>query len=260
MKRPASFALAGASVIAATIGLGPAFAQEELTEAEAFVLSNIIHIVLHEAGHAVVDQFALPVIGQEEDAADSFATFEVIAAYEDHVDILLDAAEAMIIMHELDEAAGVPFDYFGVHDLDIQRGLRIVCHAVGLDPEQYEQAARWIEMDQEQRAACETEAEIAVESWDVLLEPYLRDAAAPADGLRVVLERTELPPMRAFLAETGVLDELASYLGETFVWPRPPVLIAADCGEANAFYDLDRAEIVMCYEFVDELFTLAGHR
>lgn len=237
-----------------------ALAQQEMSKEEAFVASNVIHIMLHEAGHAVIDQFALPVIGQEEDAADSFATFEVIAAYEDHVDILLDAAEAMIIMHELDEEAGLPFDYFSVHDLDIQRGLRIVCHAVGIDPEQYDQAARWTEMDEDQRAACEVEAEIAVDSWDALLEPYLLEDGATAATIPVTLDDTERQQARAFLERAGLMNEIALYLGETFDWPRLPSLLATDCGEANAFYDLDTAEIVMCYEFVEELFTLASYR
>lgn len=258
--RPSRSATLCAGAIGAAIALAPAIAQDEATGAEAFVVSNIIHILLHEAGHAVVDQFALPVIGQEEDAADSFATFEVIAAYEDHVDILLDAAEAMIIMHELDEAAGVPFDYFGVHDLDIQRGLRIVCHAVGLEPEEYEQAARRIEMDAEERAACAVEAQIAIESWDALLEPYLLEEGEAPRRLGVTLDGGGRPATRAFLEGTGIMREIADYLGETFDWPRPPALIATHCGEANAFYDPETAEITMCYEFIDELFALAEHR
>ncbi len=238
----------------------PAAAQDEMSEAEAFVASNIIHILLHEIGHAVIDQFALPVIGQEEDAADSFATLEVLTIYDDHVDILLDAAEAMLIMHDLTEAGGTPLDYFGVHDLDIQRGLRIVCHAVGLDPERYDEAVRWTEMDPDQQAACEIEAETAIESWDALLEPYLREEGASAPPAQVALEDSALPEMRTFLADTGIMTDIAGYVGETFRWPQVPALVAADCGEANAWYDLDTVEIVMCYEFIDELFALAEQR
>jgi hypothetical protein len=46
-------------------------------------LSNIILIMHHEIGHALIDQFALPVIGQEEDAVDAFATLMVLETYEE---------------------------------------------------------------------------------------------------------------------------------------------------------------------------------
>lgn len=235
--------------------------QGEWTEAEAFVASNIIHVLLHEAGHAVIDQFALPVIGQEEDAADSFATLEVLAIYDDHVDILLDAAEAMLILHDLDEADGLPFDYFGVHDLDIQRGLRIVCHAAGLDPDRYDEAVRWLDMDEDQQIACQTEAEIAIDSWETLLEPYWRAETDPFKELSIRLEDSDLKEMRAFLADSLIMDDIGDYLAETFRWPgEAPTLIGADCGEANAFYDPETVEIIMCYEFIDELFALADER
>lgn len=242
----------------------PALAQDtgiEMGEAEAFVASNVIHIMLHEAGHAVIDRFGLPVIGQEEDAADSFATFEVLNIYDDHVDILLDAAEAMLIMHDLAEADGEPFDYFAVHDLDIQRGLRIVCHAVGLDPDQYADAARWVEMDRDHELACEQEAAIAIDSWDALLEPLLLPEDAEPTPIEVVFEESAAHAEQArFLADTGILQDIAGYLGETFDWDVAPTVSAAECGEPNAFYDSERVELTMCYEFINELFALAEMR
>ena len=247
------------------LATAPATAQQtagtdEWTEDQAFVASNLIHILLHEVGHAVIDQFALPVIGQEEDASDSFATLEIITIYDDHVDILLDSAEAMLIMHDLTVAEGAPFDYFGVHDLDIQRGLRIICHAVGLEPDRYDDAARWVEMDRDQQLACEDEADIALDGWDVLLEPYLREEGDPGPVPAVTFQDSDDPPMRAFLEDSGIMQDIAGYMAESFRWPQVPKMTAADCGEANAFYDPETVEIVMCYEFVDELFALAQER
>lgn len=249
------------TALAGCVAAAPAFAEDEWTEAEAFVASNIIHIMLHEAGHAVIDRFGLPVIGQEEDAADSFATLEVLNIYEDHVDILLDAAEAMLIMHDLAEADGEPFDYFGIHDLDIQRGLRIVCHAVGLDPERYAEAARWVEMERDHEIACETEAEVALESWDVLLEPLLLPEDATPVDVAVRFEASEdHADEAAFLVETRILEDIAAYLGETFDWDEVPTVTGAECGEPNAFYDPETIELTMCYEFIAELFALAEER
>src|SRR5262245_2197605 len=39
-----------------------------------FTLGNIFFSLFHELGHAAVTEMGLPVLGREEDAADSFAT------------------------------------------------------------------------------------------------------------------------------------------------------------------------------------------
>ena len=38
-----------------------------------FVVGNVIFAVVHEVGHMLVSELALPVLGHEEDAADAFA-------------------------------------------------------------------------------------------------------------------------------------------------------------------------------------------
>jgi Putative metallopeptidase len=45
-----------------------------------FVAGNMLFALLHEAGHAVVNELGLPVLGREEDAADSFAATRLIIA------------------------------------------------------------------------------------------------------------------------------------------------------------------------------------
>ena len=237
----------------------PALAEGDDTA--AFVHSNLLHTLFHEAGHLVIDQFQLPVIGQEEDAADSFATFEILNSYDDHVDILLDAAEAMIVSHELAEATGEPFDYFGEHDLDIQRGLRIVCHAVGIDPDRYDEAARWLDMAEERRITCEDEAIIAADSWETLLADHFLPEGEPASEVTVgIVEDAAFGREIALLRETGVLEDFAGWLGETFRLPAPVEVVAEACGEENAFYDPAAVRITLCHEFIGAMFVLADER
>ena len=38
-----------------------------------FVIGNILFAMLHELGHAAVDEMGFPILGKEEDAAGSFA-------------------------------------------------------------------------------------------------------------------------------------------------------------------------------------------
>ncbi len=250
-----------AGIASAAVCHAPAMASQDAGEAAGFVHSNLLHTLFHEAGHLVIDQFQLPVIGQEEDAADSFATVEILNTFDDHVDILLDAAEAMIVSHELAEATGEPFDYFGEHDLDIQRGLRIVCHAVGLDPDRYDEAARWLDMAEERRITCEDEAIVAADSWEALLADHFLPEGEPASDVSVeIVEDQAFTTEIALLRETRVLDEFAGWLGDTFRLPEPVEVVAEACGEENAFYDPAAVRITLCHEFIGAMFVLASER
>ena len=51
--------------------------RERLTE---FVAGNLLFVLGHEAGHAVISEMGIPVIGREEDAADIFSTLLALCA------------------------------------------------------------------------------------------------------------------------------------------------------------------------------------
>ena len=45
---------------------------------ERFILSNTLSSFLHEAAHMLIDEYKVPVLGKEEDAADNFQTWYMI--------------------------------------------------------------------------------------------------------------------------------------------------------------------------------------
>ena len=45
---------------------------------ERFILSNTLSSFLHEAAHMLIDEYKIPVLGKEEDAADNFQTWYMI--------------------------------------------------------------------------------------------------------------------------------------------------------------------------------------
>ena len=47
-----------------------------------FVTSNLISVVYHELGHAVIDTMQVPIFGQEEDAADVFSILLIDEIFE----------------------------------------------------------------------------------------------------------------------------------------------------------------------------------
>jgi hypothetical protein len=49
--------------------------QAKAEERDEFILGNVVFVLFHEFGHALVSELELPVLGREEDAVDRFATF-----------------------------------------------------------------------------------------------------------------------------------------------------------------------------------------
>src|SRR5215471_3039562 len=43
-----------------------------------FVVGNMLFVMLHELGHGAVEQFKIPIIAREEDAADNFAIIRLL--------------------------------------------------------------------------------------------------------------------------------------------------------------------------------------
>lgn len=248
-------------LVAAGLALATPAMAEKLSDDEtlSFVESNLIHIFFHETAHALIDQFQLPVVGQEEDAADSFATVEVFTIMEDAEVILLDTAEAMLIMDSWYADDRDVADYFGEHDLDIQRGLRIICHLVGLDPEKYAETADTFDMPDDRKLSCEDDAILADDSWAVLIEPYLLGENEDAVNVDVQVNDDVLTGNRKRLMdEMGLTENFSSYLAESFRWPEPVTLAIDSCGEPNAFYDPAEISITMCVEMIDFLFEVAA--
>ena len=221
-------------------------------------LSNIILIMHHEIGHALVDQFGLPVIGQEEDAVDAFATLMVLETNDEPAPILLDSAAMWFAFDRIFTADGGEHAFYDEHDLDIQRAYRILCIAHGYDPDTFAEEARKRAIPDERLETCEYDAALALESWDLLLAGALRDSDTPAGRVSVEFRPSDdYDDLRQELEDTGVLDDIATWIDTEYAWPNPLVLEAAECGEANAFYDPETIRITLCYEMMEEFLAVA---
>ena len=238
-----------ASLIAA-----PAFADE--AGIKAIVLSNAEHTLWHEAGHALISEFQLPVIGQEEDAVDSFATLAMLAEEDAaRLERLLDVAELWMISHDLAEAEG-PLTYHGEHDLDAQRGLRVICFVAGEGPGRaHEMTAQW-GLPEERAETCEYDYELALDSWETLLDTIARDEGARPAKITVTYGTSE-SPWREILMEQELLEYVAGYMAASFDLEDGLTFEAADCGEANAYWDPEIRTVTLCYELLEDFEDLA---
>ena len=58
----------------------------------------------------------------------------------------------------------------------------------------------------------------------------------------------------AWLKDTELLETKIAFLNENFRLPYDVEVVAKECEEANAFYEPETKQIIMCYEYVDYVF------
>ena len=267
MTRPASFIVSfghWTCAVLATVMLAfashPAQAEgHDGDDLRKFVLGNTYHILLHEIGHLLIDQLTLPVLGQEEDAADNFATLTLIEWDSDEADqALADTAFGWLVRHD-ESSIFAEGDFFAEHDLDAQRAYRIVCHLVGTDADAYGDLALNLGVDvgEAEVTDCDYAFDLSARSWRSVLADHV-PAVGERNSISVHYEDGdgELGFFAAMLREERVLEDLSEFLNETVRLPAPATLDARACGEANAYYDPGTRAVTMCYELMDELATI----
>lgn len=220
-------------------------------ELSSFVESNAIHTLFHEIAHGVIDQFQLPVIGQEEDAADAFATLEVINLLEDDAkQILVDVASAWLHMDAKTDREDL--DFYAIHDLDAQRAYRTICHLYAVDPDENADVAEWAGLPEDILDACLETGPLAFDSWEALISEILLAEGEAHTPVSVTYEPTGFEGVREALQANGLLDDIAHYAQVNFSWPEPISFVASECGEANAFWDPEIRTVTLCYEILHD--------
>lgn len=124
--------------------------------------SDLTFVLLHEVGHSLIDLYQLPVLGQEEDAADKFAAFLLLNTNGDRV--LQDAPLFMPLMKRagfdkylLDKMLNSAAIYGDEHALSEQRMANLVCQGFGKNPQAFTDAARAIRLPQSRAQRCANE-------------------------------------------------------------------------------------------------------
>jgi hypothetical protein len=139
---------------------------KELAAVDGFVLA-------HEFGHAFIRLFNLPVLGKEEDAADSLAAVFFIQFVNGGDEYAFDAAKFFHAMSARQRKLA-PSDYWDQHSLDAQRADSIVCWVAGSSRQAYQAVAGLNIVAQDRLRTCPAEYQQKVQSWTELLRPHAR--------------------------------------------------------------------------------------
>lgn len=127
----------------------------------------LLHTLLHEVGHAYIALNQVPIVGKEEDAADSFANVLMLNYVEDGDGQAIHAANLFAIEDQQIDSFD-DLDFIDEHSLDIQRYYYSLCLIYGSDSEKHQTLFQDLESEvkTEREEICIEEFERVTASWE----------------------------------------------------------------------------------------------
>jgi hypothetical protein len=225
--------------------------QQQRVERVDFIVGNTLVLLLHEIGHVLINQFQLPVLGREEDAADTYAALTMLRVGTSFtVHSLADAAKGWFFNARRDQEIGDKPLYYDEHNVSAQRAYQIVCLMVGSDPEKFKSLADEAKMPADRQQTCQRDYRKASAAWDAVITPHLRQPGQPETKINVVYGdgKGSYDRLAALFRSLRFLETVAEVAQEHLLWPHPWTLAMESCGRPGSDYDTDTRTVTMCYE------------
>lgn len=149
-------------------------AAGESDDAAADKMNNAVRFAfLHEVGHALIDAYKLPIMGNEEDAADRCSAYISLEEVQDGVKYVLAAADAFAIESKMSGTANR--NMADEHLLQEQRFYNSLCMIYGSNSTRYDYIVKQNYLPKERAVRCPGEYERTMQSWKGLLKPWRKD-------------------------------------------------------------------------------------
>ncbi|MEJ0075974.1 MAG: DUF4344 domain-containing metallopeptidase [Alphaproteobacteria bacterium] len=233
--------------------------EEEKRKLVEFVTGNMLFVFGHESGHALISELGIPVIGREEDGADSFSTVMALQTGDKYADrVLINAATGWFYSDRRSRQDRVRMVFYDEHGIDLQRAYNIVCLMVGSNPEKFSDLADEARIPEERQGTCRGDYSNTEWSWNKVLEPHRRKPAQPKTEVKAVYGPApkELEIFREFASRMKILETIATMLSDKYIWRVPISLELQTCGEPGARWDITTKKVTACYEIVQEFLQL----
>jgi hypothetical protein len=231
---------------------------QQVKDGVEFVTGNVLFVLAHETGHALISEMGIPVLGREEDAADSLATIVAVKMTNSFADrVVVNAARGWFLSDQRDRKQGIPGAFYDEHGMDLQRAYYIVCLLVGGQPDKFKGLANEVQLPEERQSTCRDDFNNASWSWEQALNPHRRKPEDPKTKIEV-----NYGPAGEYtnLAELGrklqILESVAAWLSEDFVWKTPISIEMQQCGDPGARWEFKTKKIIVCYEIIREFSQL----
>lgn len=233
--------------------------ESQREKAVEFITGNLIFVLGHEAGHAVIRQMDIPVTGREEDAADIFSTLMALLCTDAFADrVLANAALGWFLSDRRGRTRGDKLDYYDEHGLDLQRAYNVVCLMVGSNTTKFGGIAKAAKLPASRQQTCVDDFLNAEWSWENVLKAHLRKPDEPKAELKIAYGpgKGKYDTHAEIAQHIGLLEAIAEKLSDKFIWRVPISLEMQACGEVNARWIYREKRVVVCYELADEFAQL----
>lgn len=152
----------------------PKDAQSGLSKRDAMI-GPAVDVFLHEVGHAVLQLNDIPLLGNEEDAADYIATFLILQFPDDDARRLIMGASYIFGKDALRDQQRAPelTELAGRHSLPAQRYFNRLCMAYGRDPMLYADAVARGMLTPQRAQHCAYEYSYISDAFRRLVSPYI---------------------------------------------------------------------------------------
>jgi hypothetical protein len=206
-----------------------------------------------------VSELELPVLGKEEDAADSFAATRLIIAGSAFPDrVLAEAAKGWFMTNRRDKKEGDPVPPYDAHGMDLVRAYQIVCYMVGSNEEKFKHLADEVDLPKDRQDTCALDYSKAAKSWGLALKPHMRSPDQPKTKIDVVYGEGEgnLKGLADAARSIKLLEFVAEHLADGYVWQAPFTVEMQSCGYINAAWFPATRKLTFCYELAEDFAEL----
>lgn len=154
--------------------------NESEEDVKEYGINVMRFIFFHELGHALIDVYHLPIVGDEETSADNLAAVIALEFTPSGWDITVSAADFFDLLRKSYEDEEHESSYWDEHRLDGQRYYYILCLTYGKFPEETKkELASYNDEDlnkfiTERGATCRYTYNDSLSKWVQALSPHLK--------------------------------------------------------------------------------------
>jgi hypothetical protein len=224
--------------------------QQRIDRVE-FVAGNTLVLLSHELGHVLIAEMHLPLLGREEDAADTYAALRLLAigtSFSQHE--LARAAQGWFLNDRRDQEIGEKPLFYDEHNLNQQRAYQILCLMVGSNPDEFKGLADQMKMPETRQRTCKRDFAKTSEGWQTVLKSWLREPGDPETKIDVVYGdgKGMYDGVVNMFRTVRFLETVAANSAARYKWPHPFTLKMESCGRPGTDYDDEARVVTICYE------------
>jgi hypothetical protein len=216
-----------------------------------FVVGNTLFLCCSTKWAALIREMKLPVLGREEEAADTFAALAMLKVGTSFSQrVLAEASKGWFLSDRRDQQTGAKPLYYDEHNLSEQRAYQIVCLMVGADPGKFKSLAEESHMPESRQESCKEDYAEASRSWGTVLEPHRRTLDRPETKIGVLYSDADddFEVFARSFREIQILEAVAQQSAADYAWPDPFTMEMRGCGSPGAAWSDKTRTLRICYD------------